>query len=63
MTFAASLVVVAAIGRVLRGEEPADAIEEIRRGAESAANALRASFRGRHSPTSSRPGSAIERPR
>ncbi len=40
MTFAAALVVVAAIGRVLRGEEPADAIEEIRRGAESAANAL-----------------------
>jgi glucosamine--fructose-6-phosphate aminotransferase (isomerizing) len=40
MTFAAALVVVAAVGRVMRGEQPTDAIEEIGQGAESAATSL-----------------------
>ena len=40
MTFAAALVVLAAVGRVLRGEPPPDAIDEVRRGAESAATSL-----------------------
>jgi glucosamine--fructose-6-phosphate aminotransferase (isomerizing) len=40
MTFAAALVVLAAVGRVLRGERPPDAIDEVRRGAGSAATSL-----------------------
>jgi glucosamine--fructose-6-phosphate aminotransferase (isomerizing) len=40
MTFAAALVVVAAVGRVLRGEQPADVIDRIGRGSESAATSL-----------------------
>lgn len=40
MTFAAALVVLAAVGRVLRGEPPSDAIDEVRSGAGSAATSL-----------------------
>jgi glutamine---fructose-6-phosphate transaminase (isomerizing) len=40
MTFAAALVVLAAVGRVLRGEPPPDAIESVRRCAGSAATSL-----------------------
>ncbi len=40
MTFSAALVAVAAVGRILRGEQPSDAIEKVRRGAESAATSL-----------------------
>ncbi|MEO8423758.1 MAG: SIS domain-containing protein [Actinomycetota bacterium] len=40
MTFVAALVVLAAAGRVLRGDPASDAIDEVRRGAESAATSL-----------------------
>jgi glucosamine--fructose-6-phosphate aminotransferase (isomerizing) len=40
MTFAAALVSLAAVGRVLRGEPAADAIDAVRRGAASAATSL-----------------------
>lgn len=40
MTFAAALVVLAAVGRVLRGETPPDAIDEVRRGTELAATSI-----------------------
>lgn len=40
MTFVAALVVLAAVGRVLRGEPGPAAIDEVRRGAESAATSL-----------------------
>jgi glucosamine--fructose-6-phosphate aminotransferase (isomerizing) len=40
MTFAAALVVLAAVGRVLRGERPLDAIDAVRRGTEPAATSL-----------------------
>jgi glucosamine--fructose-6-phosphate aminotransferase (isomerizing) len=40
MTFAAALVVLASVGRMLRGDPPADAIDEVRRGAGSAATSL-----------------------
>lgn len=40
MTFVAALVVLAAVGRVLRGEPVPGAIDEVRRGAESAATSL-----------------------
>jgi glucosamine--fructose-6-phosphate aminotransferase (isomerizing) len=40
MTFAAALVVLAAVGRVLQGESPARAVDEVRRGAVAAASSL-----------------------
>jgi glutamine---fructose-6-phosphate transaminase (isomerizing) len=40
MTFAAAIVVLAAVGRVVRGEPPSDAIDEIRRSAGSTATSL-----------------------
>jgi glutamine---fructose-6-phosphate transaminase (isomerizing) len=40
MTFAAALVVLAAVGRVLRGESPFDAIDEVARGAAAATSSL-----------------------
>jgi glutamine---fructose-6-phosphate transaminase (isomerizing) len=42
MTFAAALVVVGTVGRVLRGEAPPDAVAATRRGAETAAVAIEA---------------------
>jgi glutamine---fructose-6-phosphate transaminase (isomerizing) len=40
MTFAAALVALAVVGRMLRGESPPDAIDEVRRGAGSVAASL-----------------------